>query len=537
MTTLSPTAPPCRFNLWQQPWIRVTRDDGTPAELGIGDCLAQAHRLYALHDPSPLVVGGTHRLLTALLQALYAPEALDDIEDLLDAGQFDPARLDAFAAQYGERFELFHPTTPFLQTGDVPLESGADTGKLKTVAELFNEVPGATYRAHFSHVTDDSHQVCPACCARGVVTVPTFASSGGASIYPSINGVPPVYVFPTGDTLFQALVLSLTTPGYQPAAADTTQGDVACWTMESPIAKNHEVTAVGYLESLTFPARQMRLFPVAERATCTHCGDISDVTVQRILFAMGHRRPKGATTWDDPFVAFVPPSSGAKRDAAGMVAVRPQEGKALWREYSGLLLTHAEHAERQPKIVRQMGALVNRTVLRGVEQVRFRCIGLRTDGKGKFFEWLDEALDVPPALLNDPDGTLIIDTALRRADDAEKVMSRVFYRHFRPERERDKPVKKEVARFHTLHERMQTMFWERLAPEFFAFVRDAANPEQRDAAERRWIDTLVQVGSSTFNETADQAGDRADALRARVEAQAECARRLYAKRKEWRGDD
>jgi CRISPR system Cascade subunit CasA len=217
--------------------------------------------------------------------------------------------------------------------------------------------------------------------------------------------------------------------------------------------------------------------------------------------------------------------------------VRLQQGKAFWREYGTLFLTYQETIEQRPHIVRQIGALVNRGVLQDRQKIGFRCVGVRTSSDAKVFEWLDEALDVPPALLNDPDGTLIIDTALRRADDAEKVMSRVFYRHFRPERERDKPVKKEVARFHTLHERMQTMFWERLAPLFRTFVFAATDPEQRDAAEHRWIDTLVQVGSSTFNETADQAGDRADALRARVEAQAECARRLYAKRKEWRGDD
>jgi len=68
------TDPPISFNLWTAPWIRVTRRDGNDAELSIGACLAEAHTLAALSDPSPLVVGGTHRLLAAILQAIYAPD-------------------------------------------------------------------------------------------------------------------------------------------------------------------------------------------------------------------------------------------------------------------------------------------------------------------------------------------------------------------------------------------------------------------------------------------------------------------------------
>jgi hypothetical protein len=80
------------------------------------------------------------------------------------------------------------------------------------------------------------------------------------------------------------------------------------------------------------------------------------------------------------------------------------------------------------------------------------------------------------------------------------------------------------------------MFWERLAPAFFDFVRDAADPQQHETLEHSWADTLVRVGITTFNETADQVGDRADALRMRVEAQAACRRQLYARRKEWLGE-
>ncbi len=531
-----PSAPVslCSFNLWHQPWIRATCPDGQVTTLSIGACLAEAHTLHALHDPSPLVVGGMHRLLTAIVQAIYAPESLDTIADVLAAGSFDVSRLEAFAADYADRFDLFHPTEPFLQTGDVPLEAYADTAARKSVASLFHEIPGATNRIHFHHVTDNSHHVCPACCIRGLLTIPSFASSGGSGIYPSINGVPPLYVLPAGDTLFQSLALSLTTPDYQPSAAASNQAAVALWNRSPIIAKNHEVSAVGYLESLMFPARRMRLFPVTERAPCTHCGVVSSIIVRTMIFDMGHRRRKGAVIWDDPFVAFQQPKG--KGDKNEPRPVRPQEGKALWREYTTLLLTGQDRHDLRPKIVRQTGHLVDERVLDDRHLVSFRCIGVRTDGKAKVFEWMDEALDVPPRLLSDPDGALFIEDALDRANTTERTLIMVFNLHVRPERERGKQVKKELVRFKTLLHRMQAKFWEQLAPEFRAFIFNASNSTQHPALERTWADTLVRIGNQTFIQTVDQTGDRADALRSRVEAQAECRRRLYAKRKEWVGE-
>ncbi|HWQ11343.1 MAG TPA: type I-E CRISPR-associated protein Cse1/CasA [Roseiflexaceae bacterium] len=549
MTEAHAHAPPS-FNLWRDPWIRATRPDGTTVELGIGACLVEAHALYALHDPSPLVVAGTHRLLTAILQAIYAPESLDEIEELLAAGRFDPARLEAFAEQNGDRFELFHPTTPFLQTGDVPLDGWRKPAKAKKgearqaeaawvepkpVAPLFAEVPATTYRAHFHHVTDESHRVCPACCARGLVTIPAFASSGGAGIRPSINGVPPIYVLPAGETLFRSLALSLTAPGYQPQAAEQSRAGVAAWNGGAVIGRDREIGAVGYVESLTFAARRVRLFPRVGRVRCTHCGKPSDIAVPDMLYEMGHRRGENAGAWDDPFVAFRQPGGRGKRDGEGLLPVRPQTGKALWREYTGLLLARPDDEDLRPKIVRQVGRLVDRGALGDVHLVRFRCVGVRTDGKAKVFEWLDDALESPPRLLIDLDGALVVEDALRRAGETEQVLIQTFNKHFRPERTLSNPAEK-TARFKTLRARMQAEFWQRLAPEFRKLIFTAADPAERPRAAREWADVVVRTGTSVFEQAADQVGERADALRARVLAQAECRRRLAARRKEWFGE-
>lgn len=531
--------PPATFNLWSDPWIRVTRaDDGGEAELGIGVCLAEAHCLAALSDPSPLVVGGTHRLLAAILQAIYAPRDPGDIAALLRAGKFDPALLEQFAAQHVGRFELFHPTAPFLQTGDVPLDGWRkpgkgqknDWGEPKPVASLFVEVPAETNRTHFHHVTDEGHRLCPACCARGLLTIPSFVSSGGAGNRPSINGVPPVYVFPAGSSLFESLALSLVGQEFQPRAADPARAGAAIWSEAPVVARGGQVSAVGYLESLTFPARRMRLYPQTGRCCCTACGQPTSLSVGSMLFEMGQWLSEGSGVWDDPFAAYRKPRGRAKSDD-GPRPVRPEEGKALWREYSVLLLTEQEDQLR-PRVVQQLAKLIDRGALPEDRSVRFRCIGIRTDGKAKFFEWLDEALEAPPALLTDDHAAQYIGEALGRAGEVELALRFAFDRHFRPERDRG-GYNDKLARFKSVRARMLTDYWQRLAPQFRRFVNDLTTEDGRGVVAAAWVDSLIREGRAAFDTAAEQVGEQAEALRARVEGQHACRRKLAKLRKEW----
>ncbi len=534
------TDPPVSFNLWTEPWIRVTCQDGRDAELSIGDCLMRAHTLVGLSDPSPLVVGGTHRLLAAILQAIYKPQELGDVAAVLRSGRFDPTRLEAFATQYADRFDLFHPTAPFLQTGDVPLDGWKKPGKgqkhdwssPKPVAALFVEVPTETNRAHFHHVTDEDHRLCPACCARGLITIPAFASSGGAGIRPSINGVPPVYVLPAGDSLFESLALSLISQPFQPRSADPGRSDLAIWNGATAIGKNSQVSAVGYLESLTFPARRMRLYPHRATENCTSCGAPTAIVVSDMLFEMGHWLSEGSGIWEDPFAAF---RLRGKGDNAEPRPVRPEEGKALWREYSGLLLVERD-GQFRPRVVQQIAKLVEQGVIAERQNLRFRCIGVRTDGKAKFFEWIDEALEAVPALLTDDEAAYLVDEAIERAGEIERLITFTFDRQLRPERSLADRVDQRVVRFKSLRARMTASYWQLLAPLFRAFLNDLVDESGREQTARRWVTTLVRVAQRAFDQATEQIGDRADALRTRVLAQEVCRYQLAVKRKEWLGE-
>lgn len=540
--------PSFSFNLWTEPWIRATDLGGAETVLSIGGCLAEAHTLAALSDPSPLVVGGTHRLLAAILQAIYAPRDLDELAALLRDGRFDPARLEQFAARHAERFDIFHPTAPFLQTGDVPLdgwkkpkrstnlETKATKVESKSPGYLFPEIPTATNRIHYLHTNDHAHRLCASCCARGLVTIPAFAMSGGSGIRPSINTDPPVYIFPIGRSLFETLVCSIIAADFLPRTADPNRADRAAWTAEFTVQKGLEVSTVGYLESLTFPARRMRLFPRIGKTTCTNCGQATSVSVHSMLFEMGHWLTKGFGLWTDPFVAYRQPRGRSANNDTGPKPVRLEEGKALWREYSGLLLVERE-GDLRPAVVQQVAKLVQREVLPDDQNLRFRCVGVRNpSGKATVYEWLDESLEAPPTLLTDPYAAELVDRALGWANAAHGIIESSFNSYFRPERDRG-GLSEKLTRFKAVRARMSADYWGRLAPRFRGFIAELAGADDPDAVVVAWADEVVWTGRQCFDMAAEQVGERADALRARVEAQAACHRRLSAKRKEWFGDD
>ncbi|MFH0988510.1 MAG: type I-E CRISPR-associated protein Cse1/CasA, partial [bacterium] len=216
------------FNLWSEPWIALERD-GIVTRHSIHDALLNAHNYFAIYDPSPLVVVGIHRLLTAILQDALNPQENHDLEQLWKDGKFPADNIERFGKQYADRFDLFSEDKPFLQSADLSLfPKTKDEQKEKTtVARLFPETPSGTLIAHYRHGTEDERVFSPATMAAGMVSIPPFATSGGPGLMPSINGVPPIYVLPGGKTLFESLTASLISATVLADDYATTKDDLA----------------------------------------------------------------------------------------------------------------------------------------------------------------------------------------------------------------------------------------------------------------------------------------------------------------------
>lgn len=512
------------FNLWSEPWITVQWLDGGIERVGIRDCLLKADRIANLVDPSPLVIAGLQRLLAAIVQDIVQPEDTYRLGEVLQEPGFDAHEVEAFGETWGSRFDLFSETAPFLQSADIGL-TPAKTDRRKTVGYLFPEEPTATNINHFHHRYDDQYQFSPATAALGLVTIPAFSTSGGAGIKPSINGVPPLYVLPQGKNLYETLVLSMVVPDFQPEIRDAST-DRPIWNRDPVVERGGEVLQVGYLESLTFPARRVRLFPEHDSGYDSRTGEWSNVLVRQMVFDMGISRPKGLPDWFDPFAAY-------RNRTEGPVPIRPQEGKTLWREFGNLFQTiqgsggnTAPGTILPPTVVEQVGEME----ANGFDQVsrwRFRCIGMRTDMKTKVFEWVDDTLDVPHGLLNNDLAQQNVEIAISNVEDWARTVLSIHRAVYGDGRDN----------YAAGRERMRMSFWVQLNTPFHSLVDDLANASDEDVLAEvvnGWRETFFQVGRDVLNVATEAAGEqRSSAFEKRAEALTRYNIARAKKRKEW----
>lgn len=545
MKTEEPT-----FNLWTEPWIMLEGRDGTLTRHSIWDTLIHAHEYVAIYDSSPLVVVGVHRLLTSIVQAALDPQENADLEDVWQVGHFSSEKIEQFGKQHADRFDLFSPDKPFLQSADLPLfpETKEDRKAVTSIARLFYETPSGTLVTHYRHASEDEQIYEPATVAAGLMVVPPFVSSGGRAsggqgFLPSINGVPPIYVLPGGKTLFESLASSLI------AATLLSQypsKDLAWWDRPVPVkvaeskkkkagmaTKDHQQLAqVGYLQGLTFPARKIRLYPELMNAACSRSGQFSEWGVRAMTFKMGESLLEEAPIWNDPFVAYKlpkPPVTSGKRKSATAktkkakdkeTPVRPLRGKVPWREFSGLFLLRRDETRqtRRPLFLDQLARLERS---QHVVTYPFRCVALQTDGKMKFFEWFDFGFDVPPTLLQDLDGARWTEDALGFATECATTLKYVFATAFGQQT-------KNAERFARQRERMEAAYWSVLAGRFRRFVHDLGDREKQQPTLDAWYDAVVREAQTAFDQAAEETGDDGHALRQIVEGKTRCARALGA---------
>jgi CRISPR system Cascade subunit CasA len=247
-----------------------------------------------------------------------------------------------------------------------------------------------------------------------------------------------------------------------------------------------------------------------------------------MIFEMGESRSKEAPFWQDPFAAYR--QSGSKKP----VPIRPQPGKALWREFAGLLVAQAEDKGKQTWRPRMLDQIANLGLADDLATYPMRCIGVRTDMKAKVFEWLDAGFEVPPSILRDEDAAYHISHALDFAAECEQGILVVFRQYFGGK-------SKKAERNLRLKEQMRDAYWAALAEPFRQFVLAlgaTATPEARQPESGRWADTVVETAFAAFKQAAKNVGDDAVSLRQRVQGEDRCRYTLNVKRKKfWIGKE
>ena len=328
------------------------------------------------------------------------------------------------------------------------------------------DVPAGTEITHYRHGRRSSPGVLPCLCGQlGWSLLPAFATSGGAGIKPSINGVPPIYSFAReGQTLFESLALSLIIPTYQPQVASERRDDA--WWLRKPVvqkskegarrglsAQPHVSGAPGAAAPRTGWIRAARIVGKRRSGAC-----------ERLIFEMGECRPKRRSLLVRPFLQPIVAHKIKRQPPFARKKARPPGA-----EFSGLFLQDARPAmtgkktviTQRPSVIDQMAAFELGSDVRAFP---FRCVGLRTDMKAKIFEWLDAGFEVPPKLLGDPASGLLVREAiaLRHRNVRERLP-----------RSSNLPLAaraKSRSVFATLKSRMQDDYWASLAEPFRQYV-------------------------------------------------------------------
>lgn len=330
------------FDLISQPWIPVVAG-GVRAEVSLLDALGSAGDIdgLALDDPLQAVAVFRQVLLPVVIDALGLPATGPEWTQRFRIGTLDAARIGGYLARHAERFDLFHPRTPFAQAGGLRAASGT-----RPVSLLIPAVATGNSVPLFSARTEsDPPPLTPAQAARAVLAAhcwDTAAIKTGAIGDPQASAGKttgnPVgclgtlgIVIPTGRSLAETLMLNVPVSRQGLRPDDRPQWRAApagpAWSTRP---------AAGLLDLLTWQSRRILLVPE----------EIADglIVARRVVLAAGDRL--------DQIPADLEPHTAwrqADKPKAGQppqVPVRHESGRVAWRGLPSLLAIREPAAAR-----------------------------------------------------------------------------------------------------------------------------------------------------------------------------------------------
>ncbi len=495
---------PMRFDLLQEPWIACETFQGKRQVLGIEAVLAQAHELAVVADESPLVTAATYRMLLAIVDQAYLPKNRADWLALWKAPTLPADALSAYFAKWGERFELFHPSRPFLQVAGLDRVLAAAKGKEPDRISAWRFVMEmSTYSSHVHLLEPEPEEATlgAAQAARALLAFMAFAGGGRiqneADSWSSGNLRGGATVLVRGKSLRETLLLNT-------CARDSRgKDDVPPWQRERDIARV-ERPSVGPVDVLVWPSRRVQLFP--ERA-----GDA--LVVRETLSAAGERM---GTEMPDPMMAYY-----ARDEKKPPFALRFDPDRAVWRD-SGALFDEAtgKDAFRRPAAVTQLHGLLQDRAISRSSGLTFDLFGLSSNQAAIRFT-RSETLPLPTAVLTDKPRLDVLKRGLALADQVgmgidRKVLFVLCERALAPgERGADKNdvgnLKNALA--------VMPAYWSSLGEAFEQWLVVVGEIDDPDDALNAFGHTLRRTARATFDTACRRLGLDARSLQAVAQAQ------------------
>ncbi|MDN5725322.1 MAG: type I-E CRISPR-associated protein Cse1/CasA [Propionibacteriales bacterium] len=131
-----------QYSLLDEPWIPIMWSDGSAGEMSLRELFAKAPTIKSLAGEMVTIDAVVLRLVVAIvLRATFEPDRTRrEAEGVWGSWWSDWSRLDeqvqAYLTTYEDRFDLLHPTTPFMQVATLDTPSGNRSGLHKLVPNI-----------------------------------------------------------------------------------------------------------------------------------------------------------------------------------------------------------------------------------------------------------------------------------------------------------------------------------------------------------------------------------------------------------------
>lgn len=353
-----------KFNVLTEPWIPMSNGE----TLSLLDALEGARTLEGVQCASPLETVAVYRLMIAFLMDALQLSNRDERIALLERGSFDMEAIRAYATRCeseGASFDLFDPRRPFMQAAyDPELDR-----ELKSSANIALQIPKGNNHIFFDHAPEARFE--PGEALRQLLTAYLFCTAGAQGYPSSINNTPCVYVLHRGDNLLETLILNMIS---RAECGNIAWGRPA-WREDGKVTPKKEFADVSMLQALTWQPRRATL--IADE----------NGNVTRLYWQQGHNF-KGNALWRDPHVPYRVLKSGE------LTSVKPQAGRAFWRDLGALAASRNSRYGKQPLVV--ANAPQDRSTY------RLCAVGLVTSNAA-LIDLAEEEMNLPRNVLEDED--------------------------------------------------------------------------------------------------------------------------------------
>lgn len=380
------------FNVLDGPWIPAVTAYGEEVLLGIRETLYKAHELREISSASPLEEYAVYRFLGLFLMDALRPESEFDIEDLLEAGRFDPEAIENYISlcrSEGVSFDLFDEKRPFLQS---PVDEKLD-GSLKPVSILDCTKPSGNNHTHFLHKTALENSLAPASAMRQLLTTYLF-STAAAQGYPSgVYGAPPYFGVIIGSSLFETLAHTLLPTNQIEIELDDPQ---VLWRRNDPVIPKRDVGKTSWLQGMLFPNRRIRLVPDEK-------GNASGA------YLCQGENFINKESWRDPYVTY-------RRNKDKVFPMRPNSDRAIWRNLCDIIDTRGGTAAQLLSLYRELSsnAAANLT-LYGVET-----------NNASYLQICKHSLRLPLRILDSEDCSELLRLGIAAAEDLARSLGKAL---------------------------------------------------------------------------------------------------------------